>query len=68
MIPLDKAMKAAGAILTNVKTIYSLRDGLEVMRQGLKTETNKLKEQRKEGRPVAIAEIGGGDGSPATET
>ena len=55
MIPLDKAMQAAGSLLTNAKTIYSVRDGLEVMRQGLKTETNKLKDQRKEGQPVAVA-------------
>ena len=32
MIPLDKAMKAAGSLLANAKTIYSIRDGLEVMR------------------------------------
>ena len=66
MIPLDKAMKAAGSLLANAKTIYSVRDGLEVMRQGLKTETNKLKEQRKEGQPVAVVEIGGGGGGDAT--
>ena len=44
MIPLDKAMKAAGSLLANANTIDSVRDGLEVMRQGLKTETNRLKE------------------------
>ena len=55
MIPLDKAMKAAGSLLANAKTIYSVRDGLEIMRQGLKTETNRLKEQNKEGQPVAVA-------------
>jgi len=55
MIPLDKAMKAASALLTGAKTIYSIRDGLEVMRQGLKTETNKLKEQNKGGVPMAVA-------------
>ena len=68
MIPLDKAMQAAGSLLTNAKTIYSVRDGLEVMRQGLKTETNKLKEQKKEGRPVSVAQIGGGEGGAETET
>jgi hypothetical protein len=55
MIPLDKAMQAAGSLLQNAKTIYSVRDGLEIMRQGLKTETNRLKEQNKEGQPVAVA-------------
>ena len=67
MIPLDKAMKAAGSLLANAKTIYSVRDGLEVMRQGIKTETNKLKEQRKEGQPLAVAEVGGGEGGESTE-
>jgi hypothetical protein len=66
MIPLDKAMKAASALLTGAKTIYSIRDGLEVMRQGLKTETNKLKEQNKNGQPVAVAEVGGGEGGEST--
>ena len=67
MIPLDKAMKAAGSLLANAKTIYSVRDGLEVMRQGLKTETNRLKEQNKNGQPVAVAETGGGEGGESTE-
>ena len=67
MIPLDKAMQAAGSLLTNAKTIYSVRDGLEVMRQGLKTETNRLKDQRKEGQPLAVAEVGGGEGGESTE-
>ena len=67
MIPLDKAMQSAGSLLTNAKTIYSVRDGLEVMRQGLKTETNKLKDQRKEGQPLAVAEVGGGEGGDSTD-
>ena len=67
MIPLDKAMKAAGSLLANAKTIYSVRDGLEVMRQGLKTETNKLKEQNKGGQPVAVAEVGGGAAGESTQ-
>ncbi len=66
MIPLDKAMKAAGSLLANAKTIYSVRDGLEIMRQGLKTETNRLKEQNKGGQPVAVAQVGGGEGGEAT--
>lgn len=67
MIPLDKAMKAAGSLLANAKTIYSIRDGLEVMRQGLATETNKLKQQNKEGKPVAVAQVGGGSGGYQTQ-
>lgn len=67
MIPLDKAMKAAGSLLQNAKTIYSVRDGLEIMRQGLKTETNRLKEQNKGGQPIAVAQVGGGDGSESTQ-
>lgn len=39
MIPLDKAMAAASALLKGAKTIYSIRDGLEIMRKGLDTET-----------------------------
>lgn len=54
MIPLDKAMEVANALLTGAKTVYSVRDGLEVMRKGLETESNKLKMQREGGQPVAV--------------
>lgn len=67
MIPLDKAMQAASALLTGAKTIYSIRDGLEVMRQGLKTETETLKKRREEGQPVAVAQVGGGEGGESTQ-
>ena len=43
MIPLDKAMAAASDILKGAKTIYAVRDGLEVMRRGLDSETQNLK-------------------------
>ena len=62
MIPLDKAMKAAGSLLQGAKTIYAVRDGLEVMRQGLATETSKLKARNKNGMPVALAQVGGDSG------
>ena len=39
MIPLKQAMEVSNALLTGAKTIYSVRDGLELMRQGLVTET-----------------------------
>lgn len=54
MIPLDKAMAAASSIIKGAKTIHSIRDGLEIMRQGLSTETEKLKKQREEGVPAAV--------------
>ena len=66
MIPLDKAMKAAGSLLQGAKTIYAVRDGLEVMRQGLATETSKLKERNKGGMPVAVAQVGGDSGGEQT--
>ena len=40
---------------------------MEVMRQGLATETNKLKEQNNGGQPVAVAQIGGGEGGDETQ-
>ena len=43
MIPLDKAMAAAGSLLRAAKSIHSIRDGLEVMRKGLEAETDKLR-------------------------
>lgn len=58
MIPLDKAMEVASSLLQGAKTIYSIRDGLEVMRQGLVTETGNLKKRREEGVPVAVAQTG----------
>ena len=54
MIPLDKAMKVANSLLSEAKSIYSIRDGLEVMSQGLKTETDKLKSVREGGVPAAV--------------
>jgi 2-hydroxychromene-2-carboxylate isomerase len=62
MIPLDKAMEASSALLQGAKTIHSIRDGLEVMKDGLKTETANLKKRREEGPPVAVVnqEEGGG--------
>ena len=43
----------AGDLLNGAKTIHSVRDGLEVMRTGLDTETEKLKKRREEGVPFA---------------
>ena len=66
MIPLDKAMKAAGSLLQGAKTIYAVRDGLEVMRQGLATETGKLRERNKNGMAGAVAVAGGDSGGEQT--
>lgn len=54
MIPLDKAMAAASELLKGAKTIHSIRDGLEVMRKGLDSETQRLKTRREEGVPIAV--------------
>ena len=54
MIPLDKAMAAAGSLLQGAKTIYAVRDGLEVMRNGLDTETSNLKKKFSKGVPIAV--------------
>ena len=43
MIPLDKAMQVASSLFSGAKTIYSIRDGLEVMRQGLVVGTRELR-------------------------
>ena len=39
MIPMEKALQISNALLQGAKTVISIRDGLEVMRQGLDTET-----------------------------
>lgn len=57
MIPLDKAMQAASELLKGAKTIHSIRDGLEVMRKGLESETQTLKKRREGGVPMAV--VGG---------
>ena len=54
MIPLEKAMAATSDLLNGAKTIYAIRDGLEVMSQGLKTEAGELKRRREEGVPAAV--------------
>lgn len=54
MIPLDKAMQAASDLLKGAKTIHSIRDGLEVMRKGLESETEVLKQRREGGVPTAV--------------
>ena len=66
MIPLDKAMEAAKSILGGAKTIYAIRDGLEIMRQGLEVETGELKRRREGGMPVAAVQVGGGSDSEKT--
>ena len=54
MIPLEKAMAATSDLLNGAKTIYAIRDGLEVMSQGLKTEAGELKKRREEGVPAVV--------------
>ena len=39
MIPMARAMEVASTLFNGRKTIYSIRDGLEVMKMGLVTET-----------------------------
>lgn len=63
MIPLDKAMEVANSLLKDAKTIYSIRDGLEVMKEGLDSETKTLKEKREGGMPVGIIANGADSGS-----
>ena len=46
--------------------MYAIRDGLEVIRQGLASETGNLKKRREEGVPVAVAQTGDG-GEKQTE-
>lgn len=54
MVSLDKAMQAAASLLQGAKQIHSIRDGLEVMKMGLDSETSKLKKQREEGVKAAV--------------
>lgn len=54
MISIDKAMSVASELFNGAKTIITIRDGLEVMRQGIDNETQDLKRRRGEGIPVAL--------------
>lgn len=54
MIPLEKAMEVSNSLLKGAKTIHSVRDGLEVMKEGLVQETQNLKKRREGGVPVAV--------------
>ena len=54
MIPLDKAMEVANSLLNEAKTIYTVRDGLEVMRQGLDTEAKNLKKRNEAGPNIGV--------------
>lgn len=55
MIPLSSAMEISNKLLAGAKTVYSVRDGLEVMRQGLESEAQKMKAMREGGIPVVEA-------------
>lgn len=68
MIPLDKAMEVANSLLKDAKTIYSIRDGLEVMRQGLDVETKNLKQRREGGVPIGVMATGQGTDNPTAST
>lgn len=54
MIPLDKAMVVARSLFDGAKTMYTIRDGLEVMKEGLVDETANLRKKNKKGPNVAI--------------
>lgn len=62
MVSIDKAMAAASQLLQGAKTIHSIRDGLEVMKMGLQSETAKLKKKREEGMPAAVVKPNAGGG------
>lgn len=56
MISIDQALSVTNQLLSQAKTIYSIRDGLEVMRYGLAYETKKWEKLRESGYPVVVAE------------
>lgn len=62
MVPLDKAMAAAADLFKGAKTIHSIRDGLEVMKEGLVHETSVLKQRREKGIPFAAVDIPSDEG------
>ena len=53
MIPADKAMEIAKSLFSTAKYVYSIRDGLEVMKMGIDSENEELKKRNKKGPPVA---------------
>jgi len=67
MIPLDKAMAVSNSLLQGAKTITTIRDGLEVMRQGLDSETDNLKKRNNNGPQVVVMQSGGGDANPSAD-
>lgn len=54
-------MDVSNALLSGAKTIYSVRDGLELMKQGLDSETQRLKKEREGGLPFAAISTSSGD-------
>ena len=57
MIPLKNAMEISSSILNEAKSIYSVRDGLEIMRKGLDAETQTMKQKRTVGQMVRVGAI-----------
>ena len=57
MIPLKNAMEISSSILNGAKSIYSVRDGLEIMRKGLDAETQTMKQKRTVGQMVRVGAI-----------
>lgn len=66
MIPLDKAMEVTKSLISQAKTIYSVRDGLEIMREGLDSETEVLKKRNEGGTPCVVAQSNVGGESTLT--
>ena len=52
MIPMSKAMELATSLFEGAKKIYSIRDGLEVMRLGIDYETEELRKRKAGGANV----------------
>lgn len=46
MIPIQNALNISNELLKGAKSIYTIRDGLEVMRAGLDSETEKLSKRK----------------------
>ena len=57
MIPADKAMQIAKSLFAAAKTVYSIRDGLEVMKMGLDHENAELKKRNANGPAVAAVGV-----------
>lgn len=57
MIPADKAFEIAKSFFASAKSVYTIRDGLEVMKMGVDHECEEVRKRNARGPVVAAMGI-----------